>query len=64
MKTRLALVVVGLALGIAARWIGHLATDQEPPLHFDPVPDEVIFAEQGKANEQEEVNAALKDLSE
>ena len=40
LKTRLALVVIGLALGFAARWIGGIVNDQEKPPHFKPMPDQ------------------------
>lgn len=37
-RTRLALVIVGLALGFAARWVGGLIDRQVKEPHFQPMP--------------------------
>lgn len=40
LRTRLALVVVGVALGLAARWIGGMLEHQVQDPHFKPMPAE------------------------
>ncbi len=36
-RTRLTLVVVGLVIGFAARWIAHFVSDTSTERHFVPV---------------------------
>ena len=40
LQTRLSLVVLGIALGFAARWISVLIFGNEPEPWFAPLPDE------------------------
>jgi len=42
MRTRFALVIIGLALGFAARWAASLLEDQVKEPHFQPMPAETV----------------------
>ena len=46
LRTRLALVILGLALGFAARWIGGLMEDKVKEPHFKPLPAETVDVQQ------------------
>ncbi len=38
LKTRLALIALGLGLGFSARWVSGWITDSQQPRHFEPMP--------------------------
>ncbi|MGI9519692.1 MAG: hypothetical protein ACR2NP_21745 [Pirellulaceae bacterium] len=39
LKTRLALIALGVGLGLSARWIDGWISDGQQPAHFEPMPE-------------------------
>ncbi len=59
-KTRITLVIVGLALGFAARWIGDLLFHENSPPLFDSMPAAEVDVDAEKVDVDAEKDEAAE----